>query len=182
MATNPLLRLAARDDDGNVRVVIETPRHSVHKLSLDEELGVFVLKKALPVGLAFPYDFGFVPGTKAGDGDPLDVVVLLDGPTPPGVVVETRLVGVIEAEQREEGNAKPERNDRVIGVGVRSRTFGRVHDIEQLPPELVEDLERFFVSYSTALGKDYRVLARAGADRAESLLAKAERAHRSKKR
>ena len=141
----------------------------MHKLSFDDEREVFVLKKSLPVGMTFPHDFGFVPRTKAGDGDPIDVLVLHDGPTPPGVVVEARLVGVIEAEQREEGGP-PERNDRLIAVGVKSRTFGRVHELTQLPRELVDDLERFFVSYSTALGKELRPLGRAGAERAEALL------------
>src|SRR5437763_1199697 len=107
------------------------------------------------MGMRFPYDFGFVPRTKAGDGDPLDVVVLNDGPTYPGVLVETRLVGVIEAEQREK-DGPVVRNDRLVGVGVRSRTFGRVRTLAQLPRELVEDFERLFVAYSTALGKDFR--------------------------
>ena len=168
-ATHPLLRLAPRDDDGNVNVVVETPRGSVHKLAFDDERGVFVLKKALPAGMTFPFDFGFVPQTKAGDGDPLDVLVLLDGATPPGVLVASRLVGVIEAEQRGEGKA-PVRNDRLIAVGVLSRLFGRVRTLDQLPRELVDDLERFFVGYATALGKDFRPLGRAGAERANALL------------
>src|SRR4051812_5075636 len=97
---HPICRLPPRDDDGNVNVVVETPRGSVHKLSYDDERDVFVLKKSLPLGMSFPFDFGFVPGTKAGDGDPLDVLLLLDGATPPGVLVASRLVGAIEAEQK----------------------------------------------------------------------------------
>jgi inorganic pyrophosphatase len=168
-ASHPLSRLSPRDDDGNVNVVVETPRGSVHKLAFDDERGVFVLKKVLPAGMTFPFDFGFVPKTKAGDGDPLDVLVLLDGATPPGVLVASRLVGAIEAEQREEGKG-PVRNDRLVAVGVKSRLFGRVHNLAQLPRELVDDLERFFVGYATALGKDLRPLGRAGAVRANALL------------
>jgi inorganic pyrophosphatase len=169
MPFRPLTQIDPRDDEGNVNVVVETPRGSVHKLAFDDERGVFVLKKALPVGMTFPFDFGFVPRTKAGDGDPIDVLVLLDGATPPGVLVATRLVGVIEAEQREEGKG-PVRNDRLVGVGVLSRLFGRVRSLDQLPRELVDDLERFFVGYATALGKDFRPLGRAGAERANALL------------
>ena len=171
MPVHPLTQLAPRADDGSVNVVIETPRGSVHKLSFDDERGVFVLKKALPAGLAFPFDFGFVPQTRAGDGDPIDVLVLLDGATPPGVLVEARLVGVIEVEQRDanEGGAW-QRNDRLLAVGALSRTFGRVRDVDQLPRELVDDIERFFVTYSTALGKELRVLGRGGAARANALL------------
>jgi inorganic pyrophosphatase len=169
MAEHPLLRLPPRGDDGTVHVVIETPRGSVHKLGFDAERGVFVLKKVLPVGMTFPFDFGFVPGTRAGDGDPLDVLVLLDGVTPPGVLVEARLVGAIEAEQRE-GDRPFERNDRLVAVGLLSRTFGHVRTLDQLPRELVDDVERFFVGYSTALGKDFRALGRADAARADALL------------
>jgi inorganic pyrophosphatase len=178
---HPIRRLPPRGGDDAVHVVIETPRGSAHKLSFDGERGVFVLKKALPLGMTFPFDFGFVPGTKAGDGDPLDVLVLLDGATPPGVLVEARLVGAIEAEQRS-GDEEPERNDRVVAVGTHSRTFGRVRALAQLPPELVDDIERFFVVYSNALGKDFRALGRAGPDRAEALLDEAVRAARGRKR
>jgi inorganic pyrophosphatase len=175
--SHPLLQLAPRADDGTVNVVIETPAGSVHKLSFDDERGVFVLKKTLPVGMTFPHDFGFVPRTKAGDGDPLDVLVLHDGPTPPGVVVEARLVGVIEAEQRT-GDGSVQRNDRLIAVGIRSRTFGRVRRLDQLPRELIDDLERFFVTYSTALGKDFRALGRGGPERADARLDEAIGRHR----
>ena len=166
--THPLLRLPPRGDDGVVHVVVETPRGSAHKLTFDAERGVFVLKKALPLGMAFPFDFGFVPGTRAGDGDPLDVLVLLDGATPPGVLVEARLVGAIEAGQS--GEKGTVRNDRLVAVGTLSRTFGRVRELSQLPRELVDDLERFFVTYANALGKDLTPLGRAGADAAERLL------------
>lgn len=174
---HPLLDLPTRGDDGTVHVVIETPRGSVHKLGFDVTRGIFVLKKALPAGMAFPFDFGFVPGTRAGDGDPVDVLVLLDGPTPPGVLVEARLVGVIEAEQRG-ADGEMERNDRLVAVGLLSRTFGRVRALSQLPLELVDDVERFFVAYSTALGKDFRALGRAGAARADALLDEATRRER----
>jgi inorganic pyrophosphatase len=178
LTSHPLTRLSPRSDDGSVNVVIETPRGSVHKLSFDDERGVFVLKKALPAGLAFPFDFGFVPQTLAGDGDPIDVLVLLDGATPPGVLVEARLVGAIELEQRDPKKGRTwQRNDRLLAVGALSRTFGRVRALEQLPRELVDDVERFFVTYSTALGKELRVLGRAGAERANALLDEAAARH-----
>ncbi|MGZ8458607.1 MAG: inorganic diphosphatase, partial [Gemmatirosa sp.] len=117
--SHPAARLPPRPDDADdadmVHAVIETPQGSVHKIAYDEARGVFLLKRALPLGMAFPYDFGFVPSTLGDDGAPLDVMVLLDGPTAPGVLVEARLVGVIEAEQHEESKA-PERNDRLLAV------------------------------------------------------------------
>jgi len=168
MTEHPLLRLPPRDEDGHVNVVVETPRGSVHKLTFDAERGVMVLKKALPAGLAFPFEFGFVPRTVADDGDPVDVVVLLDGAVPPAVVVAARLVGVIEAEQRRDGETQ--RNDRLVAVGVLSRRFGEVREVDELPSALLDDLSRFFAAYTTALGTDFRVLGRSGVERANALL------------
>jgi len=101
-------------EDGCVLVVIETPKGSPNKLAFEARFGTFVLKGVLPAGAVFPFDFGFVPSTRAEDGDPLDVLVLMDAPVFPGCVVPSRLVGVIEAERTEDG--KTERNDRVLAV------------------------------------------------------------------
>src|ERR1700674_291286 len=91
-------------EDGDwkcIQVIIETPKGSRNKYAFDPEQKVFQLKKVLPAGMAFPYDFGFIPRTKGGDGDPVDVLVLMDEPAFPGVVVKCRLVGIIEGEQYE---------------------------------------------------------------------------------
>ena len=80
---NPI-RLSSFDDEGQVRVVIETPRGSRNKYAFDAEQRTFVLKKVLPEGMVFPHDFGFIPSTKAEDGDPLDVLILMDQPAFPG--------------------------------------------------------------------------------------------------
>src|SRR3979409_2731360 len=85
-----------QDDDGIFQVVVETPKDSRNKYAFDPERKVFELKKVLPAGMAFPYDFGFIPRTKAEDGDPVDVLVLMDEPAFPGVVLKCRLIGIIE--------------------------------------------------------------------------------------
>src|SRR5882762_4480106 len=82
-----------------LRVVIETPKGSRNKFAFDADQHVFELKKVLPAGMAFPYDFGFVPSTEAEDGDPIDVLVLMDEPAFPGCVLKCRTIGVIEGEQ-----------------------------------------------------------------------------------
>lgn len=69
------------------RVVIETPKHSHNKYKFEEKLGAFTLHGVLPEGMSFPYDFGFLPSTKAEDGDPLDVLLLMDEPAFAGCVV-----------------------------------------------------------------------------------------------
>ena len=89
-------------------VVIETPKGSPNKLAFEPRYGTFVLKGVLPAGAVFPFDFGFVPSTRAEDGDPLDVLVLMDAPVFPGCIVPSRLVGVIgsRADRRREDGAQ----------------------------------------------------------------------------
>src|SRR5438045_689965 len=98
-----------------IDVVIETPRGSHHKYAFDSELQIFRLKKTLPLGTVFPFDFGFIPNTKAGDGDPLDILVLMDEPAFAGCVVECRIIGALKARQKEKARKKV-RNDRIIGI------------------------------------------------------------------
>ena len=102
------------NDDETFQVVIETPKGSRNKYAFDQDARVFALKKVLPAGMTFPHDFGFVPSTKAEDGDPIDVLVLMDEPAFPGVLLKCRPIGVIEeGEQGKRGDK--ERNDRNCG-------------------------------------------------------------------
>src|SRR5579875_4164372 len=91
--------LAPLDDEGLLQVVLETPAGTSNKVSYDPERSVFVIKKLLPAGMTFPHDFGFLPQTRGGDGDPLDVLVLMEGPGFPGCIIPSRLIGAFEAEQ-----------------------------------------------------------------------------------
>src|SRR5215831_19946718 len=93
------LEPVVEDDNNLIQVIIETPKASRNKYVFNPELKVFALKRVLPAGMTFPYDFGFVPSTKADDGDPLDVLVLMDEPAFPGCLLKCRVVGVIEGEQ-----------------------------------------------------------------------------------
>src|SRR5690242_6389413 len=94
-------KLSTYNDKGELNVIIETPKHSKNKYAYDEKLRLFKLKSMLPEGASFPYDFGFLPCTKGEDGDPLDILVLMESPAFPGCLVECRLIGIIEAEQTE---------------------------------------------------------------------------------
>src|SRR5437763_6775127 len=111
-------------DGETVQVVIETPRGNRNKFKYDPESGFFKLSKILPEGMVFPYDFGFVPSTKGEDGDPLDVLVLTDDPLFPGCLVDCVMIGVIEAEQEEDGETQ--RNDRLIAVAQASLLYAEV--------------------------------------------------------
>jgi inorganic pyrophosphatase len=154
--------------DGAVDVIVETPAGSHNKLKFDPGHGAFRLSRVLPAGMAFPFDFGFLPGTVAEDGDPLDVLLLLDAPVPTGCLVEARLIGVIEAEQREKDGAVV-RNDRLIGVAVESTTRHRLRDVADLDPALLGEIEAFFVQYNRLEGKEFHVLHRRGPGAAAKL-------------
>jgi len=85
------------DESGTLNAVVETIAGSRNKFAYDEKLGLFRLKGVLPAGASFPFDFGFVPSTKGEDGDPLDVLVLMDEPAFAGCLVPARLLGVTPA-------------------------------------------------------------------------------------
>jgi inorganic pyrophosphatase len=167
---NPAL-LKSVDGDGLVQVVIETPKGSRNKYAFDSEQRSFRLKKVLPEGMVFPHDFGFIPSTTADDGDPLDVLILMDQPAFPGCIVEARLIGVIQGEQKEDG--KKERNDRLIAVSNTSHTHSDIKKIGDLNESLVREIEKFFVNYHSNDGTTFKVLACKGPDVAAKCLKKA---------
>src|SRR3954452_9285809 len=109
------------EGEATLNAIIETPKGSRNKYVYDEDTDTFKLKKALPAGMVFPFDFGFIPSTIAEDGDPLDVLVLTDAPTFPGCIVESTVLGIIKVEQEKKGEKV--RNDRVIAVQTDSRLY-----------------------------------------------------------
>jgi inorganic pyrophosphatase len=114
----------------------------------------------LPEGMMFPFDFGFIPSTLADDGDPLDVMVLMDAPAHAGCLIEVRLIGIIHAKQTEDG--KTEKNDRLLAVAIHSYDHENLTTIEEISKTLLEQVEAFFVSYNEQRGKKFRVTGTAG--------------------
>lgn len=154
-----------------LQVVIETPAGAKAKLSFDASTGLYRVSKLLPVGLAMPLDFGFVPSTRGGDGDPLDIMLLSEADLPTGCVVEARLLGSIEVEQRRLGSGeKAERNDRLIARLDASRSWSHIERLEQLGETFVAELNRFFETYKALRGDSYDVLAVSGPERAVELV------------
>jgi inorganic pyrophosphatase len=105
------VKLPTWADKQHVYAVVETPRGSRPKLAFDSKLRAFTLAKPLLVGLTYPYDWGFIPSTEAEDGDPLDVLIIHDAATYPGLVLRCKPIGILELVQIQKG--KKERNDRV---------------------------------------------------------------------
>lgn len=163
--------LPLREPDGDdFLAVIEAARGSPNKLKYDEALGAFRLHHVLPPGLVFPFDFGFLPSTRGEDGDPLDVIVLMDEPVGPGVVVPCRVVGVIRATQAPRGDAGRERNDRFVAVATASPRWGACRELADLPADLLAAFERFCVDYEARRGIDFRPEGRDGAQAARALI------------
>jgi inorganic pyrophosphatase len=163
-------------ESGNLNVVIETPKGCRNKYAFDFDLKAYRLKTVLPEGAVFPFDFGSIPGTKADDGDPLDVLLLMDEPVFTGCLVEGRLLGVIEAEQTE--NGKTERNDRLVAVAAESHTHASLGSLLKLEPKLIDEIEHFFVSYNKARGKVFKPIGRKGPTIAQRLIEK----HKTRKK
>ena len=172
--THALEHLDAREPDaGLVRVVVDTPKGSRNKYKYDETLGLYRLSKVLPLGLAFPYDFGFIPSTRAADGDPLDVLVLGEDALFPGCLVTVRLVGVLQAEQTEHG--KTFRNDRLLGTIETVVNRPAIQTLADLSTEHLDEIEAFFITYNHLEGRHFTPSGRHGPARAEQILADAIR-------
>jgi inorganic pyrophosphatase len=125
------------------------------------------------MGTSFPYDFGFLPSTLGEDGDPLDVLMLMDEPAPVGSIIPCRVLGVIEAEQTEKG--KTERNDRLLAVALQTHRYRECRALKDLSGEVLDEVERFFVFYDQQKGVKFTPLGRHGPNRAEKLIAAGEK-------
>ena len=151
-------------------VTIETPKGSNAKYHYDASTNSFHLKKLLPVGMCFPYDFGFVPETKGGDGDPVDALVISETGTFPGCKIECRLIGALLAEQHT--GRKKVRNDRLFFVPEESILFEGIPTIHGLPRTHLKQLEDFFVAYNKSEGKIFKPIKTIGSTAALELLHK----------
>ena len=163
----------ANSGDKLLQVIIETPKGCRNKYSFDEDQKIFVLKAALPAGMVFPYDFGFLPRTLADDGDPIDVLVLMDEPAFVGCALMARLIGVIEGEQI--ANGKTTRNDRLVAVAETAHMWADIQSIKDLPKQALNEIQQFFVNYHRLQGKRYKLLAVKGEKTALALIAKAQK-------
>jgi inorganic pyrophosphatase len=162
------VKLPTWADKEHVYAVVETPRGSRAKLEFDPKLRVFTLAKPLLVGLTYPYDWGFIPSTEAEDGDPLDVLIIHDAATYPGLVLQCKPIGVLELVQLQKG--KKERNDRVFVIPDRSPFEGDLQDIRRLPARAIEELERFFEATDSLERKQLKFLGWRGPAKAINII------------
>jgi inorganic pyrophosphatase len=178
----PLAGIEAFAPDGDdCNVIIETPKGSRNKFKYDEKLGLFTLSGVLPEGAIFPFDFGFIPATRGEDGDPIDVLLLMDSSAFTGCLVCARLIGVIEAEQSESVGATT-RNDRLIAVARESHRMRDITSLDMLGDVLLEEIEHFFISYNAIRERTFKPLGRFGPARARMLVIDALAARQSRRK
>jgi len=146
--------------NGTCRAIIETPKGSRNKFDYDPDSNLFMLGGLLPEGMMFPFDFGFIPSTLGDDGDPVDIMVLMDAPAHVGCLIDVRLIGLIEAEQTEDG--KTENNDRLLGVAIHSYDHEDLDSIDDVSKTLLAQIEAFFVSYNKQRGKRFQITGTSG--------------------
>jgi inorganic pyrophosphatase len=161
---------------GTCRAIIETPKGCRNKFDYDPDSGLFMLAGLLPEGMMFPFDFGFIPSTLGEDGDPLDILVLMDAPAHVGCLIEIRLIGIVEAEQTEDG--KTVSNDRLLGVAIHSYDHEDLESIKDVSKTLLEQLEEFFISYNKQRGKKFKVTGTGGPEKAMKFLKAGMQAHK----
>lgn len=142
-------------EEGLIHVIIETPRGSQSKYTYDPKRETFELSKVLPMGTVFPFDFGFIPNTQAEDGDPLDVLVIVDQPCFPGCLLKCRPIGILKAKQKEKGGEKV-RNDRLVAVADCSIEFADLKNIRSLNKNMITEIENFFIDYNKHEGKAFK--------------------------
>jgi inorganic pyrophosphatase len=157
---------------GNLNAIIETPRGSRNKYAFDEKTGLFGLKKILPAGMAFPFDFGFIPSTLADDGDPLDVLIVTEEELFPGCLVQARLLGALKCKQGAKGRL--ERNDRLIAVPILEDVPVKIRSLNELDDRMLCELEKFFVFQHKLVGEEFKVLETIGPRKAWKLVKRAQ--------
>jgi len=174
-----LTTLANRLDPAKMicRAIIETPKGFRNKFDYDAESNLFMLGGLLPEGMMFPFDFGFIPSTLGADGDPVDIMVLMDAPAHVGCLIEVRILGLIDAEQTEDG--KTQKNSRLLGAAVHSYEHEDLQTISDVSKTLLSQVEEFFVSYNKQRGKKFKIIDTGGPKKALRYLKSGIKAHQN---
>jgi inorganic pyrophosphatase len=171
-----LANLPSYSEDGSVHAVVEAPKGCLLKLKFDTKLGTFTVSRALPLGLSYPFDWGFIPSTKGPDGDPVDALILHAGSTYPGVVLSCRQIGIVEMDDDNEQGQR-ERNDRLIVKPCWPDQLGEFQQASELPARLREEVEQFFLSTTFFSGKNAKVLGWKGPKEASAMVETGHQAH-----
>jgi inorganic pyrophosphatase len=155
-------------DKENLNVIIETPKGSRIKYAYDHKSDIMKVRHELPEGYSFPVNFGFIPGTKGDDGDPLDVLVILNGTAISGCLISCRILGALTAEQTK--NGKTIRNDRILAVPAGMKAYDHIQSIDDLDKNFLDALSGFFVAYNQARDVKFTPLKSVNATKARTII------------
>jgi inorganic pyrophosphatase len=158
-----------------IRMIVEIPKNSANKYEYDGTLGVFRLDRPLYSPLHYPGDYGFVPGTLADDGDPLDVLTLMSEPSFTGCMIEVRPLGVLDLVD------SSEKDQKILAVPTSSPRYGEIHTVDQVWPHLRREIEHFFTIYKELEGKETRIDGWRGPAEARKLIMETRQAYFDKK-
>ncbi len=147
-----------------VEAVVEIPKGSRNKYEIDHATGAIRLDRVLFSSVHYPADYGFIPGTKSADGDPLDVMIIVEEPTFPGCRVKVRPIGVLL--MRDEQGV----DEKILGVPVADPRFEGIEDIAQIQKHWLVEIENFFNTYKVLEGKETHVEEWEGAEQAKAVL------------
>jgi len=178
MFNEALKKATPRAENGAVNVFVETPKDSRHKYDLDQS-GLFSISIEMPEGQAFPFSFGFIPGTEVADGDCLDVILITTGSAPAGALIQARLIGVLKMENDEEGEMV--RNDRLVAVANMSRAYRHIGTLGDLHNGWVWDAEVFFETYNRMIERPFKIVGTGGISEACQMPEKAGTTRRARR-
>jgi len=129
-----------------VNAIIEIPRGRRTKFEIDKKTGLIRMDRYLYSAAHYPGDYGYIPQTLADDGDPLDVLVMVNEPTFSGCLIEARVIGVFHMKDR--GSM----DEKILGVPHTDPLFGEFHDLENVPKHYLREVEHFFITYKQLEG------------------------------
>src|SRR6202048_5589033 len=145
--TNYLSLPTGEGAPGEVNAVIEIPRGQTNKYEYDKTLHVFRLDRNLYSPVHYPGDYGFIPSTLSKDGDPLDVLVLVDAPSFPGCLMQVRPIGVLE--MLDQGIP----DEKILAVGKNNPRYTDVWNYSEIYPHILKEITHFFSIYKDLEGK-----------------------------
>lgn len=152
-----------------VRMVVEIPKNSTNKYEYDSKTGLFRLDRALYSPVHYPGDYGFIPGTKADDGDPADVLSLVEEPSFPGCLIEVRPIGMLNMIDQEKTDQK------ILAVPVGNPRFDEVHSLDEIFAHTRKEIEHFFNIYKELEKRVTATLGWAGPAEARTVITQARK-------
>jgi len=164
--------IATESSDKTVLAFIETPKGSRNKYEFDHEHGSLKLDRVLFSSVHYPADYGFIPDTLWDDGDPLDILVLVNEPTFPGCLIDARPVGGLDMSDEKGGDFK------VLAVPTHDPRYDNVHTLSDLPGHLLKEISNFFETYKILEEKQTDILGWHDADDARARIARSREMYR----